>query len=62
MNGLTMDHSELTLTRIIERAERLHAAREIISRAPGGEVQPSPNRISAEAAPRDVVALDDDER
>jgi len=59
MNGLTMDHSELTLTRIIERAERLHAAREIISRAPDGEVQRTTYGALLERAHRLAGALSD---
>ena len=34
MHGLTMDDYQLTLTGVIERAERLHGAREVVSRAP----------------------------
>jgi len=38
MNGLTMDDHQLTLTGVLERAERLHGARAVISRAADGEV------------------------
>ena len=38
MNGLMMDDHELTLTGVVERAERLHSNREVVSRAPDGEV------------------------
>jgi len=38
MHGLMMDAYPLTLTSVIERAERLHGGREVISRASDGEV------------------------
>ena len=38
MNGLMMDDHELTLTGVVERAERLHSNCEVVSRAPDGEV------------------------
>jgi fatty-acyl-CoA synthase len=38
MRGLTMDDHQLTLTHLIDRAERLHAARAVVWRAADGEV------------------------
>jgi fatty-acyl-CoA synthase len=38
MHGLTMDDHQLTLTGLLDRAERLHGARAVISRAADGEV------------------------
>ena len=38
MKGLTMDHHQLTLTAVADRAERFHARRGVVSRAPDGSV------------------------
>jgi fatty-acyl-CoA synthase len=38
MNGLMMDDYPLALTRIVDRAERIHAGREVVWREPSGEV------------------------
>lgn len=39
MNGLMMDDFPLTLTSVVERAERLNTSSEVVSRAPDGEVR-----------------------
>jgi fatty-acyl-CoA synthase len=38
LTGLTMDAYPLTLTAVVERAERFHGHREVVTRRPGGEV------------------------
>jgi fatty-acyl-CoA synthase len=57
MNGLTMDDHELTLTSVIERAERLHRDREVVSRAADGEVHRSTYGTVAGRARRLAGAL-----
>ena len=37
LNGRSMDDYPLTLTHVVERAERFHADREVVSRRPSGE-------------------------
>ena len=44
MNSLMMDHFPLTLTTVAERAERLHGAREIVTRRPDRQVERSTYR------------------
>jgi len=39
MNGLMMDDYQLSLTSLVERAGRLHGARAVVWRDPGGEVR-----------------------
>jgi fatty-acyl-CoA synthase len=59
MNGLMMDHYELTLNRLIGRAERLHSAKEIVSRAPDGEVHRTTYGEITSRAHRAAAALAD---
>jgi len=57
MNGLMMDGYELTLTGLVERAERLHSSRAVVSRAPDGEVDRTTYGVIAERARRVSAAL-----
>ena len=52
-----MDDYELTLTSIIERAERLHRRREVVSRAPDGEVHRTTYGAVVDRARRAASAL-----
>ena len=57
MQGLTMDDFPLTLTGVIERAERLHGQRAVLSRAPDGEVHRSTYAATIDRARRLAGAL-----
>jgi fatty-acyl-CoA synthase len=59
MNGLTMDDYELTLTTVLERAERLHGAREVVSRAADGEVHRTTYAATIQRARKLAGALAD---
>ncbi len=52
MDGLTMDDYQLTLTAVVERAERFNGNREIVSRRPDGSVVRSTYGDTAERARR----------
>jgi hypothetical protein len=50
LDGTSMDDYPLTLTSIIERTERFHADREVVSRRPSGR-PPGPRSEPAPVAP-----------
>ncbi len=59
MQGLMMDDYPLTLTSVVERAERLHADREVISRAADGDVHRTTYGAVAQRSRRLAGALRD---
>src|ERR1700733_15386104 len=52
LNGLMMDDFQLTLTVLVERAERLNSASPVVSRRPGGSVRRTTLGDCARTAPR----------
>ncbi|NEW37646.1 long-chain fatty acid--CoA ligase [Nocardia cyriacigeorgica] len=57
INGLTMDNYQLTLTAVVERAERFHRDKEVVSRRPDGSITRTTLGACAERARRLASAL-----